>query len=72
VHGFLLKKNDLMLNFEKKILSLGWVQTKLSEIVFSQYKIMLHLGKNIYTLAKQKCCARYEKGQRSEVQMSVT
>jgi hypothetical protein len=42
----------------KKILWLGWVQKKKSETVFSQYKIMLHLEKNIYTLARQKCCAR--------------
>ena len=28
-HGFLLKKNNLMLNFEKKILSLGWVKKKI-------------------------------------------
>ena len=36
----------------------SWVQKKKSETVFSQYKIMLHLEKNIYTLARQKCCAR--------------
>jgi hypothetical protein len=47
-----------MLNFEKKILSLGWVQKKLSEIVFSQYKIMLHLEKKyIHTGQTEMLCS---------------
>jgi hypothetical protein len=29
IDGFLLKKNNLMLNFKKKILWLGWVQKKI-------------------------------------------
>ena len=33
---------------------------KNNQTVFSQYKIMLHLEKNIYTLARQKCCARIQ------------